>query len=1611
MTKVCLCLTVMLLGLVHQQAVTHAQVISSNAGREVKSNTPYLKPELKTQRALTASQSGRFAIIGLESGEYRIIQLRDNRVVQKIAGSGKRGRQWAAFDSTGEKILTFVFPDHTAVEQMMLTYDGKQAPASKVDVWSFETGEKIDEISLGHYVISALHLAGDQLIYSFFDSKEFKSGLALLNVPGKKTIKSISLNSETYFDLGNDFRALDDSNLFFASQSGFAILDVKQNRVVRRGDFKSLGTDYDPNKFNDYVLYNQNSNRTFRVLEPEFVKKRDEQQKEELFESQLNKFKASKESREFEIERVRQIQAVDRKRHAGELGDSEHEQLKTKLRSLVHAKEEKLRTEYVNSMRNKQESYSDKIVLTDGNLKWHVFSLDLSQSALRSIIPRSVWPQFRLHELNNPNKILLSSFKSNQVVVIDPFSNQLTRWKDARCDLVLSDNRFLGGAQVFEYRDGKIKRVQSDSKSGKRAPNSAVTENPNNSKLELVDTYQGLRATLQSNQLRLISSDSIAQLDLSRLKVRVPRHNGTLKNFAPKPAFAILDSGKVAIAMPVRGNDARHVCTFDWEVFVWDAQRDVIEALHTNTRLAGISVSVLRGDNSKQIYVATSSSSPMRLSLHLVNVETGAIEFTRVVEMPKTLSNSHMIEASLNALIDDIPMGSYPPRIVEYGWVPRADLFWSDSDQIVGSFGNFFKAFFRYEKATNQFKFMKDERLPLLRGFSPYSPVVAIDRRKQQFVSFQHVLDMGALEAEMRKQIQAMERMGMTEGHDLTTPPPGILVELYDNRFRKLRRISLSNIPLMGAGFPEHRVNEPELKAKTIWPILNSAEVDIDAKQVAISFDSVPPQTCYFDIQSGQRLRQNDFLARAAIARSEKSSRPNIASADETVNDPIGETTAVDAKSKTDQPVLFLTGVGVAEYENLAKLECSAQDIQSVKDLIISGRKGAFSMIIDSVLIDESAKSKQVIQSLDSIVATAQPEDTVILMYSGHGVIGKRGLYIMTHESDLNELVDTAVNWETVAKKISEIRAKRILLLLNVCHAGAFNRSNLAIQKKIRSQLETKPGFTLIASSEALEESVELEDLGLSAFGFSVCKAIEKHGIANSELLFNEISTVIGRYTDRQHPVMLISNPVEYDSKSTKSIANLDKKVASFSSREANEYLRPERTSRKKIYDPNENYFEKIPKRSLYLDDSGHLWGLKRMPDVKALRVKKNLVRLTGQETSIDIPRRKLTPSNSTASLSRDTPSPIWRDRLIESHLRDGKILIVQSLLANAGSVPVVTELKKKYRTNESLLVRFHSTSTYVFVEDYWGGVDIFDWSTGEHLFQILPENIEYYKKRGGRISQLPPWRIVRLFNDLAFENGLNRSKENKRMQSKAKLTLDGQSLLVSKPNKENIEIVLFSDSKAQTLARLKRQDCEKLGFTSDPKGERAAIAIGRGKTADLVKFFDLKTGNLISQTKLPSDLVEVLLMQSVFDIDCPRKVQMDFLANGESLLLGLKDRVLLLKTSTAEVIYERKHKKTMFDVQETKASIAPNREWFATHQQILEKTPIIVDARTGKVIQKLRADLTENGIEELLWSPNSRYVAGRMVSESPVWKVNTQGEKTPVPRNSTRNVTEAIAN
>jgi hypothetical protein len=225
--------------------------------------------------------------------------------------------------------------------------------------------------------------------------------------------------------------------------------------------------------------------------------------------------------------------------------------------------------------------------------------------------------------------------------------------------------------------------------------------------------------------------------------------------------------------------------------------------------------------------------------------------------------------------------------------------------------------------------------------------------------------------------------------------------------------------------------------------------------------------------------------------------------------------------------------IGIASYPHLQPLgDYTLNDARDVADLLTDRTRCGYPSGQVKVLLDQEATLEHIRLELKQLAERVDSGDTAVLFFSGHGVRNADGgkQYLAPHGCDRKHLDSTALPVEELMAWSEGLRADRLLVILDCCHAGAAAESKSAESPEPRltgldeahyRMLVTGRGRVVLASCRPGEESYAERDSRNSIFTRFLLQALrgEARTLGDGAVrvfdLFRHVSDKVPPYVER----------------------------------------------------------------------------------------------------------------------------------------------------------------------------------------------------------------------------------------------------------------------------------------------------------------------------------------------------------------------------------------------------------------------------------------------------------------------------------------------------------------
>lgn len=212
-----------------------------------------------------------------------------------------------------------------------------------------------------------------------------------------------------------------------------------------------------------------------------------------------------------------------------------------------------------------------------------------------------------------------------------------------------------------------------------------------------------------------------------------------------------------------------------------------------------------------------------------------------------------------------------------------------------------------------------------------------------------------------------------------------------------------------------------------------------------------------------------------------------------------------EVSETTNVGQIYCLCVGIDAYkdEKFGSLKYAANDAQKLFDKI--SEKCGYGTGT-TCLTNEYATKQNVIKWMEQLKSIVRPDDTVIFLFAGHGEFHRMGgairYYLITHDTNSEQLEETGLNMDFIHDLISGINCGRKILFLDTCYSGGISRGlarGTITDEAKKSVFErmTDGNYIIITSSQPNQKSWECEKVKQGVFSYflikGLCGAVESN--------------------------------------------------------------------------------------------------------------------------------------------------------------------------------------------------------------------------------------------------------------------------------------------------------------------------------------------------------------------------------------------------------------------------------------------------------------------------------------------------------------------------------------
>jgi uncharacterized caspase-like protein len=222
--------------------------------------------------------------------------------------------------------------------------------------------------------------------------------------------------------------------------------------------------------------------------------------------------------------------------------------------------------------------------------------------------------------------------------------------------------------------------------------------------------------------------------------------------------------------------------------------------------------------------------------------------------------------------------------------------------------------------------------------------------------------------------------------------------------------------------------------------------------------------------------------------------------------------------------------------------ETPTNDVQAMVDVLVDDSRCAYPESQVIRILPDAASQKAILDGLDQLAARASETSTVVIFYSGHGVLTDKGAFFLAPEGVTQADLDkTGISGQELARRVAKIRALKVVLILDCCHAGAAELASASLHAateplpNLDQSDSLGAGWGRVVLAASLPGQRSESDIPVSVFTNTVIQALGGAGTDPSNR-FVRLTDVI-RYTcsvvaketgDEQTPVFISTGATDF---------------------------------------------------------------------------------------------------------------------------------------------------------------------------------------------------------------------------------------------------------------------------------------------------------------------------------------------------------------------------------------------------------------------------------------------------------------------------------------------------
>ncbi len=253
----------------------------------------------------------------------------------------------------------------------------------------------------------------------------------------------------------------------------------------------------------------------------------------------------------------------------------------------------------------------------------------------------------------------------------------------------------------------------------------------------------------------------------------------------------------------------------------------------------------------------------------------------------------------------------------------------------------------------------------------------------------------------------------------------------------------------------------------------------------------------------------------------------------------VAKTQLVSSQTPIVDPAIWLLMVGVNEYDDpaLQSLQYSAIDCKTLADTLSSVTQ-IFSgqhFFLHHNLGALAPTRENLLVALQTITANAQPQDTVLVYFSGHGMLDPKTqqAVLCLRDTDTERAIETGLPVGMLLRSLDASQAERQIIWLDACHSGGMSLRGLnpaeQLVELLQQQAAKRQGLYALLSCDRSQQSWEFPELGHGVFTHFLIEGlrqgvVSESGWIDADGLYRYVYHETLRYVDQTNQQLRLVN-------------------------------------------------------------------------------------------------------------------------------------------------------------------------------------------------------------------------------------------------------------------------------------------------------------------------------------------------------------------------------------------------------------------------------------------------------------------------------------------------------